>query len=97
MNNSYDVVADAIREYWKTNYPRTVIAFFYQKYKHDNEWEWCEELAECHAFNDYETVIFQNDFCEGQTCVKDILIVPLDDIVEYYTKNHLCGNIKRKL
>ena len=89
MNYSSDVVADAVREYWKTCYPRTVMAFFYQKYEYDNEWEWCEELAECNASDDYETVIFQNDFCEGQTCVKNISIVSLDDIVEYYIKNHI--------
>ena len=89
MNYSSDVVADAVRAYWKTYYPRTVIAFFYQKYEHDLEWEWCEELVECNASDDYETVIFQNDFCEGQTCVKDISIVPLEDIIDYYTEKHI--------
>lgn len=87
MSYSSDVVADAVRGYWKTCYPRTVIAFFYQKYEYDSEWEWCEELVECNASDDYETVIFQSDFCEGQTCVKDISIVPLEDIVDYYIKN----------
>ena len=89
MKNSYDIVADAVREYWKNNYPQTVIAFFYQKYEFNDKWEWHEELVECSAFNDYETVIYQNDFCEGQTCVKDISIIPLDDIIECYVKKYI--------
>ena len=59
------------------------------KYEYDDEWEWCEELVFCQGYNDYKTVIFEDDFCEGQTCVKDISIVPLDDIVEYYVKNNI--------
>ena len=87
MKNSYDIVADAVREYWKNNYPQTVIAFFYQKYEFNDKWEWHEELVECNAFNDYETVIYQNDFCECQTCVKDISIISLDDIIEKYIES----------
>lgn len=85
--NSYSIVGDAVREYWKGyGIPCTVVAFFYQKYdfEDDNEWEWCEELVECNASNDYETVIFQNDFCEGQTCVKDLNIVSFDEVVQFY-------------
>ena len=64
---SSSLVAKKIRQYWTETYPQTVIAFFYQKYEHESEWEWCEELADCNNAGDYETVIFQNDFDEGQT------------------------------
>lgn len=87
--NSYDIIANAVREYWKRNYPTDVVAFFYQKYEfeRDDEWEWCEELIFPQGSDNWETVIFQNDFCEGQTCVKDITIVELEKITSYYAEN----------
>lgn len=87
--NSYDIIANAVREYWKRNYPTDVVAFFHQKYEFesDDEWEWCEELVFPQGSDNWETVIFQNDFCEGQTCVKDITIVELDKITSYYAEN----------
>lgn len=87
--NSYDIIANAVREYWERNYPTDVVAFFYQKYEfeRDDEWEWCEELVFPQGSDNWETVIFQNDFCEGQTCVKDITIVELDKITSYYAEN----------
>lgn len=86
--NSYDIVLEKVREYWKQEYPKKVIVFFYQKYSHDSEWDWCAELVSPYAFDDYETVIFDNDFCEGQTNVKDIHIVPFDEIIDFYVDNH---------
>lgn len=82
--NSYAIVEKAVLEYWDKTYPQEVIAFFYQKYAHDDKWEWCEELVEC----DDSTVVFLNDFCEGQTCVKDMTIVPLDEIISFYVEQH---------
>lgn len=40
--DSYDIVAEAVRKFWRENRPQPVIAFFYQKYDYDNEWEWRE-------------------------------------------------------
>ena len=87
--NSYDIIANAVREYWKENYPTDVIAFFYQKYdfESDDEWEWCEELIYPEGSDNWDDVIFHSDFCEGQTCVKDITIVELDKITSYYVEN----------
>ena len=85
--NSYDIVAQAVREFWNTSIPQLVIAFFYQKYDFDKEWEWCEELIETNGDMDYETVVFENDFCEGQTQVKDITIVPFDEVTSYYAEH----------
>ena len=85
--NSDEIIAREIRKFWKeTGYAREVIAFFYQKHKWENEkeWLWCEELATPDGFDDFETVYFEDDFCEGENEVKDITIVPLDEITEYY-------------
>jgi hypothetical protein len=89
--NSYDIVAEAVRKYWVENYPQPVIAFFFQKfdYENDNEYRWHSELVECQSIDDYKTVIFLYDFCEGETCVKDLQIVSLEDVLDYYVKNIL--------
>ena len=87
--NSYEIVAEAVRKFWKENYPQNVIAFFYQKYDYEDSWEWCEELVECAGYDDYEHMEFFYDFCEGQTCVKDLIIVPLSDVTGLYTNNKI--------
>lgn len=87
--DSYDIIAERVRTFWKATYPQDVIVFFCQKYDFDNEWEECAELVSPHGSDDYEQVIFQNDFCEGQTDVKDIKIVPLDEIISFYSENHI--------
>lgn len=86
--NNYDIVAKAVREYWNNSIPQTVIAFFYQKYDFEKEWEWCEELITPNGYTDYETVIFENDFWEGQTQIKNITIIPLDEITSFYAEQH---------
>ena len=86
MKDSYDIVGEAVREYWKSTYPQDMIAFFYQKYEWEKEWEWEEEFASPHASDDFETVVFQYDFCEGQTCVKDLIVVPFDEVSGFYAE-----------
>lgn len=85
--NSYDIIGEAVKKYWNESHPQDVVVFFYQKYDFEDEWEWCEELVEAYSSTDYEKMMFLYDFCEGQTCVKDIRIVPLDDVTRYYAKN----------
>ena len=89
QKDSYDFVAEAVRKYWEETYPQDVVAFFYQKYEYEQEWDWHEELVECESSYDCQTVTFLYDFCEGQTCVKDITVVPLREITSYYTRNEL--------
>lgn len=84
MKNSYDVIANKIREYWKNNFPQDVIVFFEQKYSYDTTWEVHQELVECESDTDYESVTFLNDFCEGQTQIRNIKIVPLSIVTQYY-------------
>lgn len=87
-NNTYDYVENAVRYYWQSFYPQPVIAFFCQKYDFEDRWEWHEELIECDSDTDYETVTFLNDFCEGQTDIKCLHIVPLNDVLDYYFEHH---------
>lgn len=87
--DSYDIIADKVRSFWKETYPQDVIAFFFQKYDFESEWQWeyCEELASPNSSDDYETVIFETDFCEGQTEVTDVKIVSLEEIIQFYRDN----------
>lgn len=87
---SYDIIANAVRKYWEeTGYPHDVVVFFRQKHAHDNQWFFHEELAYCSSSYDDETVTFHNDFCEGETDVKDIQIVSLDEVLNFYADNKI--------
>ena len=94
--DSYDIVADAVRKYWNevSHYTCDVIAFFYQKYdfESDKDWRFEQELCMPHSSGDFNTVEFLDDFCEGETEVKDIRIVPLDDILDYYVETKLSAD-----
>lgn len=59
QKDSYDFVAEAVRKYWEDTYPQDVVAFFYQKYDFENEWDWQEELVMCESSSDIETVILR--------------------------------------
>lgn len=89
IKNSYDYVADAVRAFWEKDLPQDVVAFFYQKYEFEDYWELRAELAFSESDNDYETVTFKNDFCEGQTCVRDISIIPLSVVLEFYASCYI--------
>ena len=96
MVDSYDIVAEAVRKYWKENYPMDVVAFFGQKYdfEPDTAWEWCEEvILSTSSDPDRAEIEFLNDFCEGQTCVKDLRIVPLHEVTGYYTEKHFAEEV----
>ena len=87
-NNTYDYVAHAVRSYWKVHYPQDMVAFFFQKYGHESEWEWREELIQCEGSDDYENLTFVNDFCEGQTDVKCLTVIPLEQVLHFYSNKH---------
>ena len=87
---SDDIITNAVTEYWNKNgFPDDVIAFFKQKYEFERNYEQRAELCMCEASDDYETVIFLFDFCEGQTDVTDIHIVSLSDVTDFYIENKL--------
>lgn len=90
---SENIIEEAVRKFWlETGYAQDVIAFFFQKYSFETTWENCQELASPEGSYAFASVVFQNDFCEGQTDVTGIHIVPLDKVTEYYYKNVLCQN-----
>ena len=86
--DTYDYVEEAVKEYWKNNYPQDVVVFFEQKYdfEDDSKWYAYEELVESHSCEDYENMTFLNDFCEGETCIRNITVVPLSTVSEYYRR-----------
>lgn len=84
--STYDIITQAIREYWKINFMQPVIAFFYQKYEWEKEWEWCEVLAQPQGIYNGKDVIYEYDFNEGQTQAKNIKIVSLYDVTEFYAE-----------
>ena len=85
---TYDIIAEAVRDFWKQSIPQPVVVYFCQKYDYEDCWEACAEIINCVASDDYETVEFCNDFCEGQQCVKDIMVVPLTEVINYYKINN---------
>lgn len=85
--SSYDIIEEAVTKYWQESAPQDVIVFFYQKYSHEAEWEFCKELVMANSSYDYDSMTFLNDFCEGQTDVKDITVVPLKKVTSYYAEH----------
>lgn len=85
VRDSYEIIADAVREFWKQEcFASEVIVFFFQKYSNEKEWEHCQELVMCESPEDLEHVIFLSDFCEGQTDVANIHIKELEKVTEFY-------------
>lgn len=84
MKYSEEIIADAVRKYWNETYPHDVVVFFEQKYEHEFSWneEWV--IAEPYESSNNDAVIFNTDFCEGQTEVRGIKIADLDDVIDFY-------------
>lgn len=85
QKDTYDLVAEKVREYWKKSYPHDVVVFFEQKYDdpYDKEWIKHEELVmSCGDLTD--RMEFLNDFNEGQTLARNIKVVSLYEILSYY-------------
>lgn len=83
-DTAYEIIEKAVKEYWEKERPQDVIAFFMMKYEHEETFEWYGELVECTSDTNYDDVLFHNDFCEGQTCVENVYIVPLQTVIDYY-------------
>lgn len=86
LKTTDDIIADKIRKFWNSGHAyEDVAVFFWQKYDFETEWEFVKTTAYTPDF-DGDIVIFNTDFCEGQTDVKDVTIVPLYDVLTYYSK-----------
>ncbi len=88
--NSADIIADACREYAKKKFEidreQTLVAIFDQKYDHEDEWE--HIITPAWIKLKTGQVIFEWDFCEGQTDVKNVKIYTLDFILNFFDDNY---------
>lgn len=92
MFTTQDILAVAVRQFWEEKYqPETVVCFFEQRYEFQKESDKCIVIAECDRdiFYNEDDIIFDYDFCEGQTVLENLKIVPLRYICEYYYQNEL--------
>jgi hypothetical protein len=85
--NSYDIIEKAILEYWdEHHFQEDMVAFFYQKYEYgsDKDWEWQEEVVLADGCGGMEFLV---DFCERQTCVKNLTLIPLYEVLRQYSES----------
>lgn len=84
---SYDIVGKAVRDYWDEHgYQDDMVAFFYQKYEFESDKDWVF-MSEIVLHDGRGNMEFLSDFCEGETCVKNLTVVPLDIVLEEYSKS----------
>lgn len=88
--DTYDYVAEAVRDYWNKTHPQDMVAFFEQKYDdpYDKEWIEMEELIESEG-DLSDNIIFHNDFNEGQTMIRNLEVVPLYDVLQFYRQHKI--------
>lgn len=90
---SEDIVVKAVRNYWKQQgYNMKVVVFLAQKYYFEDVWDRTSCIIDPNS--DYEDpmevfIEIDWDFCEGQQNVKDIKIVPLDEVIDFYAEEKL--------
>jgi len=82
---SCTIVYNAVMSFWKKTCFQPVVVFFSQKHEFEDEWEQHAEIA--YPDNYYDDVVLMDHFCDGQTEVKDIKIVPIDELVQFYIDN----------
>lgn len=85
---SFDIISEAIDHYYDTirRYP-DIVCFFKQRYEgYENDWESVEVLVTTNSNDGFAkptTIIYDYDFCEGQTEVKDIYISELFSVLAF--------------
>lgn len=77
MADLYNIVADKIRAFCQATYYSSVIASFDQSYD-GKEWEHQVEFASFEN-EDFETVVFDNDWNEGQSHIRNLKVWHLED------------------
>lgn len=77
MSDLYDMVADKIQAFCQATYYGNVIASFDQSYD-GKEWDHQVEFASFEN-EDFEIVVFDNDWCEGQGYIRNLKIWHLED------------------
>ena len=85
----YDIISQEILKYYNDleRYPdMNVIAYFEMKYDHEKRYSKVRVLVR--IYNDWKTsryaFDYDYDFWEGQQDIRNIRIVPLDEILDKY-------------
>lgn len=86
--DTYDLVKEKVLEFYDSTHPQDVVVFFEQRYA-SGVWEKLEVLVEFEYSytSEPDRMTFQWDFCEGQTEARNIVVVPFDEILNYYREN----------
>lgn len=89
MKRTDDIVTEAIRNFWDNNgFPEDVVVFFDQKYDYEDRWEHIRCIVTPNGSNDFETVCFEWDFNEGQTDIRNIRIVTLEEVLDKFEEDN---------
>lgn len=82
--NSEDIIAKAVKQFWEDgDIAYDCVVFFEQKYHHEKVWE----KIDCIVYACDNGMVFDYDFCEGQTDVRSIKIVKLSDVIDFFVMN----------
>lgn len=86
MENTYKIVERLVREFWKKhNYEDDLLISFEQKYSFDTSWEKITTIASPYyedGTGGEPVVVFNFDFCEGETELRKFMCLYLDDAVQ---------------
>lgn len=80
MADLYSVVADKIREFCEATYYGDVVVAFEQSYD-GKSWDRQVEFASFEN-SDFESVVFNSDWCEGQSHIRNLKVWHLEDSEE---------------
>lgn len=87
MENTYKIVERLVREFWEKNrFEDDLLISFEQKYSFDTQWDHITAIASPY-YGDYgdsttPTVVFNFDFCEGETDIRNFMCLYLDDAAQ---------------
>lgn len=87
MKNTYALVGEFVRKFWEMNRREDdVLVSFEQKYSFETQWDHITAVASpyygCHEDSTTPTVVFNFDFCEGETDFRNFMCVYLDDAAQ---------------
>ena len=91
---SIDIIAKAVKDYTNLQIKNgrcidcEYIVHFFQKYEWEDKWEECTVIGYCDGFP-IGVIEFSNDFYEGQTEVKDIVVMSLHEVGDVLHKTFL--------
>lgn len=82
--NSEDIIAKAVKQFWEDGVVEDdCVVFFEQKYHHEKVWE----KITCVVYSCDSRMVFEYDFCEGQSDVRSVKIIKLSDVIDFFEEN----------